>query len=201
MRKISIGIIIAFAAVLIYRSCIDDKQDKKHVSEQTMLIQQELKNVAKLVVTEGHFAEVYNYKDSQKLLGDLLTAEKKALIVVNAKVNIAYDLNALDFEIDEATKTVTIISIPEPELTINPDFEYYDISADYFNRFTAEDHNTIKEHINTRLLQKIEASGLKENAKNRLLTELSKFYVLTRAMGWTLQYQENTINTPIDFLD
>jgi len=201
MRKISIGIIIAFAGILIYRSCSRKAQEKKTITEQTMLIQQELKNVAKLVVTEGHFAEVYNYKDSQKLLGDLVTAEKKALIVVNAKVIIAYDLNVLDFEIDEVTKTVTIISIPEPELTINPDFEYYDISADYFNRFTAEDHNTIKEDINASLLQKIEASGLKENAKNRLLTELSKFYVLTRAMGWTLQYKENMIDSPAGFLD
>jgi len=155
-----------------------------------MLIQEQISNVSKLIVTEGHFAEVYNYKDSQELFGPLITADKKALVVVNAEVAIAYDLSEVDFEIDEENKVLRINSIPEPEIKINPDFEYYDISADYLNPFEAADYNKIKKNVNASLLKKVEASTLKTNAKNRLISELHKFYVLTNSMEWTLTYGE-----------
>ena len=158
-----------------------------------MLIQEQINNVSKLIVTEGHFAEVYNYKDSQQLFGPLITADKKALVVVNAEVTVAYDLSLIKFDIDEETKTLRIISIPEPEIKINPDFEYYDVTSDYLNQFNAEDYNKIKRNVNASLLKKIEASTLKSNAQNRLLSELSKFLVLTKSMGWTLTYGDRDI--------
>jgi len=42
-------------------------------------------------------------------------------------------------------------------------------------------------------MKKIEASELKSNAQNRLISELSKFFILTNSLGWTLQYNENPI--------
>jgi hypothetical protein len=144
-------------------------------------------------VTEGHFAEVYNYKDSQQLFGPLITADKKALVVVNAEITVAYDLAKIDFEIDETTKTLHIKSIPEPEIKINPDFEYYDVTADYLNPFNASDYNKIKKNVNASLLKKVEASSLKSNAQNRLLSELSKFYILTSSMNWTLVYKDSIV--------
>lgn len=162
-----------------------------------MLIQEQISNVSKLIVTEGHFAEVYNYKDSQELFGPLITADKKALVVVNAEVTVAYDLSKIDFEVDEANRTLHIKSVPEPEIKVNPDFEYYDVTADYLNQFDASDYNKIKKNLNASLRQKIEASTLKRNAKNRLISELAKFYVLTNSMGWQLVYG----NQPVRNLD
>jgi len=146
-----------------------------------------------LIVTEGHFAEVYNYKDSRALFGPLITADKKALVVVNAEVFIAYDLSKITFELDEANKTLRISNIPEPEIKLNPDFEYYDVTADYLNPFSAGDYNQIKRDVNASLLKKIETSTLKTNAKNRLLSELQKFYILTHSMGWQLVYEDQLI--------
>jgi hypothetical protein len=193
MKKILIGVILTLAAVLIFRSCSEEKEKKSILKENSMLIQEQINNVSKLIVTEGHFAEVYNYKDSQQLFGPLITADKKALVVVNAEVTVAYDLSLIKFDIDEATKTLRIISIPEPEIKINPDFEYYDVTSDYLNQFNAEDYNKIKRNVNASLLNKIEASTLKSNAQNRLLSELSKFLVLTNSMGWTLTYGDRNI--------
>lgn len=160
-----------------------------------MLIQQEIRNVSKLIVTEGHFAEIYNYKDSQQLFGPLITADKKALVVVNAEVTVAYDLAEIKFQIDEKAKTLRILSIPEPEIKMNPDFEYYDVTADYLNQFKADDYNKIKENVKASLMKKIEASSLRSNAENRLLSELSKFYILTNSMGWTLVYGDQTVGS------
>tara|TARA_R110002111_G_scaffold3439_2_gene20888 strand:- start:623 stop:1234 length:612 start_codon:yes stop_codon:yes gene_type:complete len=193
MKKVFIGVILTLAVVLIFRSCSEEKEKKSILKENSMLIQEQINNVSKLIVTEGHFAEVYNYKDSQQLFGPLITADKKALVVVNAEVTVAYDLSLVKFEINEDTKTLRIISIPEPEIKINPDFEYYDVTADYLNQFNAEDYNKIKRNVNASLLKKIGASTLKSNAQNRLLSELSKFLVLTNSMGWTLSYGDRNI--------
>ena len=195
MRKIIFGALITLALVLVFRSCKENRDEKSILKENSMLIQQEIRNVSKLIVTEGHFAEIYNYKDSQQLFGPLITADKKALVVVNAEVTVAYDLAKIKFQIDEKAKTLRILSIPEPEIKMNPDFEYYDVTADYLNQFKADDYNKIKENVKASLMKKIEASSLRSNAENRVLSELSKFYILTNSMGWTLVYGDQTVGS------
>ena len=194
MKKFLAGALIALASVLSYKSCADSQSEKGVLREQSALIQRQLQQVSKLIVTEGHFAEVYNYADSRELFGSLLTADKKALVVVNAEVRIAYDLEQLAFTIDSTNRTVVLQHIPQPEVIIDPDFEYYDISADYFNPFGAEDYNTIKRRVKQSLHEKIEASGLLSNAETRLITELHQLLILTQSMGWTLQYQEEPLS-------
>ncbi|MEA1785795.1 DUF4230 domain-containing protein [Arenibacter sp. GZD96] len=196
MKKIIYGALIALAFVFVIRSCSDDKREKSILKENSMLIQQQIENVSKLIVTEGHFAEVYSYKDSQQVFGSLFTADKNALVVVNAEVMVAYDLSNIKFEIDAPNKTLKILSIPEPEIKLNPDFEYYDITADYFNPFKADDYNKINQNVRASLLKKIEFSSLKTNAENRLISELSKFYILTNSLGWRLVYGEIPITSP-----
>ena len=117
------------------------------------------------------------------------------MVVVNADVTIAFDLSKIEYKVDEATKTLQILSIPEEEIKINPDFEYYDVQSDFLNPFEAQDYNKIKETVKQSLMKKVENSSLKTNAKNRLISELSKFYILTNSLGWTLEYNTNPINT------
>ncbi|MCB4809600.1 DUF4230 domain-containing protein [Tamlana sp. 62-3] len=193
MRNTLFGVIITLAVLFTFKFCGDKREDKIMLQESSALIQEQINNVGKLVVTEGHFSEVFNYKNSKDIFGDLVSVEKKALVVVNADVTVAYDLSKIEFEVDETTKTLTILNIPEEEIKINPDFEYYDIQADFLNPFEAKDYNEIKKIVKKSLSKKIEASDLKKNAKNRLISELSKFYILTNSLGWTLKYNETPI--------
>lgn len=193
MRKILFGVIITLLVLFTFKYCGDKQGDKIVLKESTDLIQEQIKNVGKLVVTEGHFSEVFTYKNSKLVFGDLLEAEKQAIVIVNADVTIAYDLAKIEYKIDQTTKTLQIISIPKEEIKISPDFEYYDIQADYLNPFEAKDYNAIKKTVNTSLMKKIEASDLKSNAQNRLISELSKFLILTNSLGWTLVYNETPI--------
>ena len=193
MRKILFGVIITLVILFTFKYCGDKNEDKIVLKENSALIQEQLKNVSKLIVTEGHFSEVFSYKNSKAIFGDLIEAEKKALVVVNADVTVAYDLSKIEYKIDESTKTLQIISIPKEEIKISPDFEYYDIQADFLNQFEAKDYNNIKQTVNKQLMKKIEASDLKANAKNRLISELTNFYILTNSLGWTLQYNESPV--------
>ncbi|TGV01378.1 DUF4230 domain-containing protein [Flavivirga rizhaonensis] len=195
MRKILFGVIITLVVLFSFKYCGDKVEERTVLQENSALIQQQINNVGKLVVTEGHFSEVFNYKNSKDVFGDYFTSEKKALIVVNAEITIAYDLSKIEFEVDEASKTLTILSIPKEDIKINPDLEYYDIQSDFFNPFEAKDYNDIKKIVKASLNKKLEASDLKANAKNRLISELSKFYILTNSLGWTLKYNENPVST------
>jgi len=197
MRKILFGVIITLIVLFTFKYCGDKKEEQIILKENSALIQEQLKNVSKLVVTEGHFSEVFSYENSKRMFGDLIEVEKKALVVVNADVTIAYDLSKIEYNIDETSKTLQILTIPKEEIKINPDFEYYDIQADYLNPFEAKDYNEIKKTVKQQLMKKIEASDLKSNAQNRLLSELSKFYILTNSLGWTLEYNQ----TPIESLE
>lgn len=199
MRNIFLGIVIAFVIVFGLRYCEDKKDNRETLEANTALIQKELKNVGKLIVTEGSYAQVFTYNDSKDLLYGMIDARKKALVVVNAKASIAYDLSKVNTTIDEATKTVTITNIPEPELSINPNIEYYDVTQDYLNQFTASDYNKIKQRVEKSLRKKIEASELRTNAENRLISELQKIYILTNSMGWTLEYNGKPIEEEKDF--
>lgn len=197
MRKLLYVLILVLFVLFGYRYFFNDKE-QTILHENSALIQEQIRNVSKLVVTEGHFSQVFSYKNSKAIFANLVNVEKKALVVVNADVTVSYDLSQIEYELDESTKTLRILNIPKEEIKISPDFEYYDVTADFFNPFNAEDYNKIKDKVNAQLMKKIEASNLKSNAQNRLISELSKFYILTSSLGWTLQYEGNSIKSSDD---
>lgn len=175
------------------------KVDKNNeVVPDTELIQQQMKNVSKLVVNEAKISQIYNYKDEKSFM-NLMSFDKKALVVVNADVQIMYDLSKLEYTIDETNKIVKITFIPKEEIKINPDIKIYDVEESRFNAFKGNDYNTIQESVKKQFHEKIRKSNIQANAKNRLVSELSKFLVVTQSLGWTLKYQEETIVNTADF--
>jgi lipopolysaccharide export LptBFGC system permease protein LptF len=199
LRRILIGIGLIGGIFLLFKFCDFKKNDDEDISYNTNLIQQQIVNVGKLVVTEGHFSEVITYKNQQKYLLDMLSFEKKALVVVNADVTVAYDLHKMKYDIDEKNKTITIVSIPKEEIKISPDIQFYDVEQSKLNPFTGDDYNKINKSVKANLAKKIEKSTLKTNAQNRLISELSKILILTNTMGWKLQYEGKVIESEKDF--
>jgi hypothetical protein len=199
MKRYIVGAVAVLIVLLTFKYCSDKNAERIVLKESSALIEKQLKNVSKLVVTEGHYSEVFTYKNSKVKFGNLIKFDKKALVVVNANVTVSYDLSQIQYELDESSKTLRILSIPKEEININPDFEYYDVTADFLNPFEAEDYNKIKETVKRQLMKKVEASNLKSNAQNRLISELSKFYILTNSLGWTLEYKGNFVNSSEEF--
>ena len=193
MRRILLIAASILAIFLLFRYCGFKKEDS--LESNTNLLQQQIVNVGKLVVTEGHFAEVLTYKDQQKYLLNILSFEKKALLVVNTDVTVSYDLRQMKYDIDEKNKVITILSIPKEEITINPDIKFYDVEQSRLNAFTGDDYNKINKQVREKLAKKMEKSALKANAQNRLISELSKILILTNSMGWTLRYDGKNIGS------
>jgi hypothetical protein len=193
LKRILVGALLVVAIVLAFKFCEFKKEDDSSLDYNTNLIQQQIVNVGKLVVTEGHFSEVVTYKNQQKYMMDMLSFEKKALIIVNADVTVSYDLHQMKYDIDEKNKTITILSIPKEEIKISPDIKFYDVEQSQMNPFTGADYNKINKSVKANLAKKIEKSSLKSNAQNRLISELSKILILTNTMGWKLEYDGKVI--------
>ena len=187
-----IGFLIV--GVVLYKYFKSDKSTTT-MEYNSDLIQEKIKNVGKLVVTEGHFSQVMTYKDQQKYLMNLITFEKKALIIINADVSVAYDLRQIDYRIDESKKTITIVKIPKEEIKISPDIQFYDVEQSTMNPFTGDDYNKISKKVKADLMRKVEKSKLKTNAENRLISELAKVLILTNSFGWKLEYKNQVIES------
>lgn len=199
MNKFLVGVILLLIGVLTYKTCQENKNESISLETETAIIEQQIKNVGKLIVTEANYAQVLTYSNNKELLYGLLDAKKKAIITVNTKATIAYDLSKVKTRLDPKTKTVYIEQIPYPELSISPSIEYYDITQDYFNPFTEKDYNTIKKRVEEKYKKELKSDKLYAQAQNRLLSELQKIYFLTSTLGWTLTYNKTEINNVTDF--
>jgi hypothetical protein len=184
-------------AVIAYKF-FTSKNESSSIEFNSALIQKQINNVSKLVVTEGHFSEVLTYKDQQKYFMDMISFDKKALIVANATVTVGYDMSKIKYNIDEKNKVITLTNIPEADIKIFPDLDFYDIDQSRFNPFDAKDYNKINKKVKEDLAKKVDKSTLKSNAQNRLISELSKLLILTNTMGWTLQYDQSIIQSEKD---
>ncbi|SDZ96412.1 Protein of unknown function [Flavobacterium gillisiae] len=199
LRRLLIFMGLIVTVVLLFKYCEFKKEDDSAIDYNTNLIQQQIVNVGKLVVTEGHFSEVVTYKNKAEYLMGIVSFDKKALIVVNADVTVAYDLHKMKYDIDEKNKTISILSIPKEEIKISTDIQFYDVEQSKLNPFTGDDYNKINKSVKANLAKKIEKSTLKTNAQNRLVSELSKFLILTNSLGWTLKYEGVVIENEKDF--
>lgn len=167
-----------------------DKKETKQQQEEIQVMLNGIKSISKLVVSEGSFSEVYNYSDSKKYFYDYLSFDKKAIISVNAKVEVGYDLSQLDIQVDSIEKKIIINKIPKEEVVISPNIKYFDLQQSQFNSFNKTELNKINQKSIQKIKETVEITQLKSEAKTRLLEELSKIYQLSSVFNW--QVIDNT---------
>ncbi len=147
----------------------------------------QIKKVAKLVTVEGNISEIYTHKDKVPFMGWGPYSEKKAMIKVDAKVMAGYDLEKMTYAIDEKTKTITITSLPEPEImSIDDDLSYYDISEGYWNSFSEEDYNKINRNIKEYIRNVAKDGEIMDAARQQGLDLLVSMQELVSLSGWQL---------------
>lgn len=160
-------------------------QPTQSVSSHTVV--ESMRRVFKIVFAEGQFQEILNYKDSRKLL-KFIPATKKALVIIRAKVLVGYNFEKCRWELDEESKTIKITYFPEPEiLSIEPDFNYYQIEEDLFSVFNRYDLEKIQQEGKKQIENAALQSGLKQIAADQMQTVLTE--VLT-ANQWRIENPE-----------
>lgn len=160
------------------------KKEQNYKKEEIQVVLNSVKNMSKLVVSKGNFSEVYNYSDSKKYFYDYLSFDKKAIVTVNAAVEVGYDLSKLEIEIDSVGKKIYIHKIPQAVIVISPDIKYFDLQQSSFNSFSKVELNKINQKSIDKIKETIQVTDLKEKAKTRLFEELSKIYQLSAIYNW-----------------
>lgn len=182
---IIISILVTLGLVTIFKQW----QAKKKTNQQSLILLDKIKRVCKFITVEGDFAEIYHYEDVKEKFLKLISSKKKALIVINAKAHVGFDLSKVQMRSHLKSKTVVLSHFPQPEvLSIESNINYYDKQDGMFNKFEASDltelHTKAKEHI----LDKIPQSGLYNVAKLEALEAIQLIENLVETIGWSLDY-------------
>lgn len=158
----------------------------KDVSVDADVVIEQIKAVNKIVVAEGLFSEIYTYKDATNLY-NLVPLEKKMILLVKGKASVVYDLELMDYKVDDATKTITVINRPAPEIKIEPEVKYYDVQDYMLYSFSTADYNIISNAAVNKLRKKIEASELQQIANKQLKASLNQIQWVGKTLGWKVE--------------
>ena len=187
--EVFLAVIIAILVTLGVVTILKSIKKKQLVNSQSTILLDKIKNVCKFITVEGDFAEIYHYEDVKERFLKLLSSRKKALVVINAKAHVGYDLSKIDLEADKDKKKIILKHFPQPEvLSIETNLNYYDKTEGYFNRFEATDltglHKEAKQHIQ----DKIPESGLIQAAQKEALETILLIETIVQTIGWELDY-------------
>ena len=183
---IRVGVLATVGVILYLRF----QQSKKLTNTQSVVLLDKIKSVCKFITVEGDFAEIYHYEDVKQKFLKLITSKKKALVVVNAKAYVGFDLAKVKMNANNRTKTIVLNEFPKPEiLSIETTLNYYDKQDGYFNKFDATNltdlHNEAKDHIK----DKVPESGLYQAAQKEALEAILLIENIVQTIGWKLDYK------------
>ena len=132
---------VALLVFFITRAVYEPEQKTEQITSTVLL--ERIRPVLKLVTVEGDFNEVFSYSNAEASIDWLkyfTPFQKKAMLRVKARVSVGYDLEGMDLNVDERTKTITLRGMSAPQvLSMEHDVDYYDMDAGTFNPFTAQD--------------------------------------------------------------
>ena len=187
---IIIGVLVTLGVVTYLRSI----KKKQLTRSQSVLLLEKIKRVYKFITVEGDFAEIYQYEDVKQRFLKLLSSKKKAMIVINAKAYVGFDLSKIEMKADKDRKRIILQSFPNPQvLSIETNLNYYDKRDGYFNKFDASDLTELQQEAKLHIEEKIPESGLYDLAQKEALEAISLIESMVETIGWKLDYSALSI--------
>ena len=183
---IIIGAFLSYFGIEFFK-----RKSKKSITEkQSVVLLEKIKNVCKLVSIEGEFSEIYHYENVKERFLSLINSKKKAILLVNAKTQIGYDLSKIKLTAHSDSKTIYITDFPKAEiLTIETDLKYYDKTDGFFNKFEAEDLTGLNKEAKQFIIDKISESGLIETANKEILEAMEIITNIVETIDWKIDYK------------
>lgn len=167
-------------------------QKRKDVTNsQSVIILEKIRKVWKLITVEGEFAEIYHYENTKERFLNMVSSKKKAILLINAKAHVGYDLSKIKMEAVNEKKVIKLTEFPDPQiLSLETDLKYYDKKDGLFNKFDSTDLTEVNTQAKEYVLQKIPESGLFDTAKSEALEAVLLIQNIVETIGWTLDYQD-----------
>ncbi|MBF4984030.1 DUF4230 domain-containing protein [Nonlabens mediterrranea] len=189
---LAVGAVVAF---FVFKMLMGKMGKKENTREQSVVLMEKIRSVCKFITVEGDFAEIYHYENVKEKLMSLLLGKKKAIILINAKAHIGFDLTKIVMDSDPSTKTIRLTNFPQPQvLSIETDFNYYDKKEGWANYFTSEDLTEISRNAKQHIIDKIPESGLLDQARKEAMQTIQLMEGLAATIGWKLDYTTLILN-------
>ncbi|MBV7439829.1 DUF4230 domain-containing protein [Weeksellaceae bacterium TAE3-ERU29] len=178
-----LGLIVG--AIIVYIINGDKRAaEPTRITESSHTVLQSMQRVFKIVTAEGVFNEIYDYQETKKLWS-ILPSTKKALVIVKGKAHMGYDFSKCKWDIDENKRTVKLIEFPKPELlSMDTDFEYYNMEEKFYDLFKKEDLANIQREGKKQLVKAAYKSQLPQTAAEQIKAVVTE---LLEAKGWQLE--------------
>jgi hypothetical protein len=127
---------ITFLGAKLFFNDLFSKKDNSTVD--STIVVEKIQKVLKLVTVEGNFSELMKYQDFDYI--DFPGFRKDAIVRVNAKVSVGYNLNNFKVTTNEKEKTIIIQQMPKPEiLSIDTDIKFENLSSGLFTNFNEQE--------------------------------------------------------------
>lgn len=189
MELLFIGLAAGSILAYLIFSRFSRGRKKEDATTQSVVLMEKIRSVCKFITVEGDFAEIYHYKNVKDRWINLFLGSKKALILIDAKAYIGFDLTKIRMNPDVKNRTIFLTNFPQPELlSIETDFKYYDKREGWANPFTSGDLTEINREAKQHIIDKIPESGLFEEASNQALETVKLMQNLVETIGWKLDY-------------
>lgn len=166
---------------------------KSKIEEQATVLLEKVQTVAKLVSVEGHFSEIYTFRDEYEPLPNPIYSpvfSKQIITTVNARVSIGYDMEKMQMEADQTNKVLRISNIPDPEIiSLEHDLKYYDLEESTFNSFKKDELTLINAQAKAFIRKKALESDLLLKAEEEGIKMLDLIRFMVEQAGWTVELQ------------
>jgi len=187
--EIIFAIIFGVLSALGISTYLKHIQSKKLAQTQSVILLDKIKKVCKIISVEGDFAEIYHYENVKARFLKLVSSTKKALVIINAKAHVGFDLSKIVMDANPQTKMVTLKQFPQAEiLSIETNLQYYDKREGVFNKFKANDLTDLHKEAKLYIREKVPYSGLFQVAQKEALDSILIIEGIVETIGWKLDY-------------
>ena len=167
------------------------QKTKDQTQAQSTILMEKIRKVWKLITVEGEFAEIYHYENTKERFMSMVSSKKKAVLLINAKAYVGFDLSRIRMEAITEKKTIKLTDFPDPQvLSLETDLRYYDKKDGFFNKFDSSDLTEVNAKAKDHVLEKIPESGLLDTARSEALEAVLLVQNIVETIGWTLDYQD-----------
>ncbi|MEM6725603.1 MAG: DUF4230 domain-containing protein [Bacteroidota bacterium] len=205
MKGLFLGVIVGVILVLgggyVIKNMFKFQKPEPVVQQESEVLLEKVKTVAKLITVEGYFSEVFDHKEYY--WADISLFRKKALIKVKAKVSVGYDLEQTVFTMKPNDKKLVVSNLPDPEIiSIDTDISYYDLSEGTFNNFTANELTSLNAKAKELIEEKAKSSDLLLKAEDQSQRIFELIELIAQEAGYEVEYavQNPNATEPVDSL-
>lgn len=200
LKNIVIAILLLIIGVLsikVFTLTLFSKKDNSTVN--STIVVERIQKVMKLVTVEGNYAELMNYHDFNYI--DFPGFRKDALVKVNAKVSVGYNLENMKISTDEKTKTITISAFPKPDIiSIDTDIKFENLSSGIFTNFSESELSKLNQLAKDKIRQKALNAELIKQAEEQKKDVLDLIFYMAKQNGYKIVIDGNEllpINNPV----